>query len=302
MKKNKKLLIGASVIGVLVVILAIVLLPPLIKKMKVAFEIDGEKYTESQVDEDTKFAVDKGLSRDQARDAMKDYQSRRSAAGKAGIRMTDEQLKAAAKASFPYGVPGNAWSDMVIYDKALSDFIALDPVEQIKQYYVGHVFIFDFSRKIASIDSDQDYQPEGYGDAAAIAEDKAYAKSRAEYYRQQLVDKTMAEAQIVEAIKQDRRLSEFGVVGVNGSTAFKDINQEDPNHYIPPQIEQYLISGNVKAGVNSVQLAKMGIVTPTGDDKDVDARYFFVVSNQPIPKGGLAGSFKDNLEMIRGDK
>ncbi len=84
-------------------------------------------------------------------------------------------------------------------------------------YYEGYVFYFWYGRTIVNKLPEENIA--GWGDANALAEDKAYAESKANEYRTKLQKGEITEDAIVNALEADNRLQLYDEA--NGSALYK---------------------------------------------------------------------------------
>lgn len=316
-RRRNILLIAAGVVLLLLAGAAAwyFLMGPAKTARQTAFTIDGQNYSKDQINSLIQYPVANGASKDTTAKQAFDMYKRQKAAEKTGIVITDDQIATSRKNLFPNLMPSlngstdpntEAWVKLVSYDNALTNFVATTPTYSNAN---GYVFLFWFSQRI-------DYNPnrpiDGFGDPTLIAADRQYASDRANYYRQQLADKTMTPDQVVQSVKADSRLAYTYGLKDNQSQAFSGLAYSTQGNssllYVPKDAQQRIAKIGKQAGLDTIQVGTMEEGDPRNDSGFVegDARtlkttetFFYLIDiTKPATASFSATDFTNNLNQL----
>ncbi|MBC7746837.1 hypothetical protein H7Y40_02560 [Pedobacter sp.] len=253
----------------------------------VAFTIDGKSYSKNEVTSLIKYSTQRGGTPEETAKVAFDYLKRQAAAKKAGIAISEAKLTEARDSLFPdnktsYDIDGAPWIELASYNEALTRVFSSSKLTDAS----GYVFIFPFDNLIARDIIPISEQPKGYGDATLIARDRAYAKERAEHYRDALKSNTLTPELALAEVKADARLGQIDLPNTNISVRFIGFMSEDatrPERYISGQAKDEVMSLSNSISIGDVKVGKNAKgETPTKSDDDyVETYYYFVNIDKP---------------------
>lgn len=212
-------------------------------------------------------------------DAMVDIE----ALNRLGIEATNEDLARAD--SWLYGsailadgsLPSedNSWRKLTTERQARLDRLELIAAGD----YKGAALFFSFSRYIvrpvAGLDSEDPNEvvlPELFGDAEAIADDKDYALSQAQSYRQMIMDDPSSIGRLVAEANADTRLNNS-----RHSTIFGYSEDFDWSEELIYEDVRGFIQGLTETGVSEIQMMRSIIdLNDPQDSETADILYWFV--------------------------
>ncbi len=175
----------------------------------VVFVIDGKEYYKDEILKIAQYPMER-ISQSEESTVQEIFQLQKKIvnAEKLGVNpseadINDEMSQVLTddiKKSEGYKDEYRAWFDLVARANAVDRYVN----QQYAPGYEGYALVFYFGQRI---DYGDDYKPEGLNDPALIAQDKAYAKDKAEYYHAQVKDGKMSAAEVSDVIKADPKLA-----------------------------------------------------------------------------------------------
>ncbi|MDP4038459.1 MAG: hypothetical protein Q8P54_00610 [bacterium] len=257
------------------------------KTIDAAFTINEKVYSKKDYEKVLKDPVNKGLSKKQINEAYIELEKKKYVANKIGANPSEEQMEAARKSVFPDIKKENlnTIQQLSVYEYAFIPAL----VQAGDNGYEGAVFVFPFNKRIQPYDN----HVSGWKNPEAIDSDRKYALERANYYRDQLIEKKITKEKAVEEIKKDPRLAY--VNAVNDSAVFT-INDSLKQKLANKEIFDF-ISGLKKSGFTEIKTAKM--YTELGGKKPEDSLYFFVdLEKLGENRGDLSAKFEKELKSL----
>lgn len=240
---------------------------------KPVFSVAGHDYYAEEVNDLIKYpTTTKHLSRDQATKLAYDYLRRQAAAEQLRLAPSRDAIAAAKQAVLgdlpPASLVKDPWTELAAFNLALKDELA----NSDGHVYHGYSFVFWFGRHWSK---SYDYTDPHYGDQKLIAKDKAYAKSRAEHYHQQLVSHKISPDQALREIQKDDRL--------NDSTELPFSAKFEPGNNKPLESQVFFldiakfIEQKAKPGLSKIQTGQSAVVPAPQSAKDYKDTYFYFV-------------------------
>jgi len=248
---------------------------------KVLFIIDGREYRQSEVNQIIGSAVTKGIKINEANKRTFEYLKSQTAAKKAGVEPSEDQIKEAVDVLFSgksNPSKDTNWGKMIAYDYALKKSLG----QNLTQTTQGYSYVFWFGDNIQydypQYDSSMTIpRSSDAGNQDLMKQDKEYAQSQADKYHEALRKGTKNPEQVLKQIKADSRLSYSRNPGANMSVKF---GAQDGKNW---EVEVYyndivdFISKKAKAGLSEIQMGQVPLTddsSPTA--KKADAFYYFV--------------------------
>jgi len=273
---------------------------------KAVFSIDGKNYSAAEVQNLTEYPVSVGETDDQAaRDAFNALKEVK-AAGKLGYRPSSTDINTqkqgiVANLKVPKAVAKahDDWFTLSATVAAIDDSVnATTPAG-----YSGYSYIFFFGQHLQAI---PDYPISGFNDPKLIAQDKAYAKERADHYHDQLTKGSIEPADALTTSITDMRSRGKGPNNSTYSVRFASGQGASWSNsvYLQPVI-QYITTLH-STGVSPVQIGKAP--DKSGPNaKQVDMYYYFVdldsaPKGQPITSQALKKELSSLPAKYRGIK
>lgn len=165
-----------------------------VDKGHVVFTVNGKKFYSKDIEAMQAEAKTENVDSESSLNIIIDTETKRAAAESLNIKVSDNKYL-------------NNTSD---WQKTHSYPAALD--SEVKEMEIGgydiSLFLLNFSRlQLYPNGLNVNNKPEGWRDAQAIAQDRAYAESKAKSYREKLSNKQITAEQAIDEIRKDPRLS-----------------------------------------------------------------------------------------------
>lgn len=299
--KSKKLpvFLGVGFLAIVLVIFGIVFVASKnnnsANKGPVAFTINNQKIYQSDVDQLIKYPVEKGSqSKEAATAAVFESYKVIVVAKDAGISPSDSEIEKSLKAVTPEEVKSDQnyasyekWFRLQATKEAVNRYIDADPASL--SGYKGNSFVFYFGQHIEYGD---DYKPAGLNDPALIAQDKTYAKQRADYYYAQIKENKMTPEQVDKEIANDPKLKTFTSTK-NPFGQSQDSTWAEDVYYL--SVKDYITSTK-NTGLSDIRVGQ-GYPGPTfkQGDSTVDLYYYFVILDEKPQSKGISSKEFDKL-------
>ncbi|HUA13213.1 MAG TPA: hypothetical protein VL989_01805 [Candidatus Sulfotelmatobacter sp.] len=215
--KNKSVDTSLVVIFVIIILAAAAYFIFYNPNKDVVFEINGKKYTQSQVDSIISYAYNRHFGTKEAlsQDAY-NYLRTETAAKQLDIMPSPQALNSYLKANYP-SAPLNQWNVLVSNDRLIDNSIINNTFGE----YAGYSYVFWFGQHIAYGPL---YTPPDLGNKTLIAQNQSYASSQASTYYKELKDGTISPAQALTNIQSDANLDLYpnGSASSSPSTYFSN--------------------------------------------------------------------------------
>jgi len=271
------------------------------QKGKVVFIIEGTQYREADVKQYSEF-ITKYMEKDeeQATKAVFELLKYKTAAEKAGINLSQQQIKDQRETldkqydALNTVAQYNKWAELESYKMAVELDLLTQPKEDTLK---GYSFTFWFAQHFDYVENYT--PPEGYGNQKKITEDKDYAKQRADYYHDQLSKNSMTYDQALKEIRADTKLCQMYKTGANFSVRFG----ADPTKFWKDQVYYKsvidYIDSNSASGFSDVRSGKTSIFKSASEDaprEETETYYYFV--NIEGKSSSTKQSFDDILKSL----
>lgn len=253
------------------------------------FTVNGQQYTQAEVKNIIAYPLKfHPTERDSLTMQLYNYIRRQQAAIKLNIVPNTSEIDQAELTDFGAAQKSNLnkipWIKYVSYDTALQQEISTNNVGT----YAGYSYIFWFGQ---DLEKGPAYTSPTYGNQSQIASDKAYAKSRADYYYGKLADKSITPAAALSSIQKDSKLS-FALPNnkfLSQSTQFSSSAQESwRSQVFYPDIANYIASQS-KPGLSTVRTGQIYIGDGTNPKpSDYVDGYYYIVQLDQAEKAGLS--------------
>lgn len=248
-----------------------------IKNMGVVFSIDGRNYTRSQVDQLTQYPVKVAhMSKDTAAkntfEALKEVR----VAEKLGYVPPQNQINDQKNTIYKnlQLTPDKAskyqdWFNLIAEKNAIDANADSDTTPG----YAGYSYVFYYGQHIQSI---PDYPVSGLNDPKLIAQDRQFARSKADYYHKLLQQNRISPKDALSQAAADMQTRGHNVANTNYNVAFSsDPGQNWANAVLLPSIVNY-ISAQTKTGLSDIQTGQALNAPSASNGKKVDMYYYFV--------------------------
>lgn len=264
---------------------------------QVVFRVNGEEYTREELETLLTYPISKGSSYDDSAKKAFEFYKVLSVADSMGVSVSDEDVESAKKALLQQEPSEQAKQDPWINLASKAQAINLKISKDNPSALQGYSMVFWFGQKIEKSPESVRALPDGFGDAQKIEEDKQYAKQRADYYYEQLKNGAITPEQVIEAIKQDHRISYNPDTGYTFSTQFgtkSDISWRNQVFY--QDIKDFLAT-DAKQGLNEVRLGKTGV---NGNQDDTETYYYIVSLDKGSPSDvNAAKTFAESVKNLK---
>jgi hypothetical protein len=160
------------------------------------------------------------------------------------------------------------WTELVSYNQALQQELRSNS----PSIYQGYSFVFWFGHYL---ETGPVYTTPNYGNPQLIAQDRAYAQGRANYYYQQLKSGKVSAAAALSAVQNDPKLSfVFPTSTISLSVHFGFDSSEGWQNQVEYTDIMNYINSQSKPGLSQLLTGK--IDSKNDPSKSVDAYYYFV--------------------------
>ena len=285
-KKSKKTPVFLSISFLAVLILVFVGIYFLSKggsftkdRGRVVFTIENENFYENELRDIVRYPVEKsGISEEGAFLSAFEAYKVIVVAKRAGITPAQQEVESLLT-SYPseevrndpaYEEKYKPWFRLLSERDAVYNYIDADTITG----YTGYAFVFYFGQHIEYGD---DYKPEGLNDPALIAQDRAYAKEKADYYYSQVKEGKISPEKADSEIKADTKLN--NIVKVKNPFGKQEGSSwEDDVFYL--SVKNY-VSNAKNTGLSELFVGQ-GYPGPTisPNDSTVDLYYYFVILDE----------------------
>ncbi len=241
---------------------------------KYVFTIEDKSYTKDEVTKLTEYPV-KVEQKTQNVAAEELYEALRlvKAGTNNGIDMTDTSIKPQLQQIYEEGEVSE--SDQKKYEdwfriKAQS-FVVTEAMSSAE--IEGYLYDFYFGQHVQY---GPRYKPEGLGDAKLIAQDKQYAKERANHYRSSLESGVISPEQALQEIKQDPKLGNDSSSSSNHSVYFASTPGEQnwQQQIYSKDIADFILNQKTLNKPSAVQTGK-ALASPDSTQAE-DMNFYFI--------------------------
>lgn len=273
------------------------------KNSGVVFVINGKSYTKTTVNSIIAYPLKlQSNNRDVLTKKAYNYLKREQAAQQLNIVPTSQEISQAELMNFGPKLSNQlqslSWVRLVSYDAALQQNLYTNNLSQ----YQGYSYIFWFGQ---ALETGPAYTVPNFGNTQQVAQDRTYAKSRANYYYGQLKNGKMTASQVLKAVQDDPKLG-YALPGnrsISQSTQFGSSSAKTwSEQVVYPDIIAY-INSQSNSGLSSIRTGKIGVVPLPNPklSKDYADGYFYIVqltSAKKIP-ANTATNFTKTVNGIK---
>jgi hypothetical protein len=267
---------------------------------KTVFTVEGTQYTQDDISKLISYPLSTAVaSRDSLTKQAFNYLKREQAAKDLNVQPTSAQMTFIKKTLFSSTTTNkeksSQWAALLVYDQALQKQLnSPDP-----SIYQGYSFIFWFGQ---DLESGPVYTSPDFGNTQLVAQNRAYAQNRANYYYNQLKIGKMTDDQVLAALQNDPKLSfTFPTSAISQSVHFGlDPTQDWKDQVAYPDISKYVDSQS-KPGLSPIKTGQLSIVKPGSTEATSTDAYFYVVKLTYVKKipDDIAKQFAAKLDSMQ---
>ncbi|MEX0934558.1 MAG: hypothetical protein WDZ42_02035 [Candidatus Saccharimonadales bacterium] len=252
-----------------------------------AFSIEGVSFSEDDIAPYIAGAREVGIDPEILMQAIEEGLTFKVLADEYDIEISDELIRETLIKYDNYDpdlMESNAWVRLIGFRLAMEDMMDENVSDDIK----GYSFVFHFGTLVDPFIPDQEemgeFLPEDVvnkiGDEEAIAEDRAYAKERAEHYHEQLIAGSMSPEEAFDEIRNNSRLNPhyFDNPDLSYSRKFGFSDDYWKDEVALNQIIRFI---EQQSSANQYSDIAVGEFTYVESDDHYDAYYFFVYLEEP---------------------